>query len=256
VVNELTAVVLTLNEENYISECLESLKWCQQVVVLDSLSTDRTVEIAHQMGARVVQRLFINFADQRNKGIELVDSEWILFVDADERVTPELAEEVSRVIGDAEYDGWWIPRKNNYFEKWMNYGGFYPDYQLRLARRAKLHFDTLEKVHETPTLNGKAGYLKSHLLHLCYQNIHELKETKNKYADLLAEVHYEKGVKPSYHLLAAPILTFFEQLIRLKGYKDGWRGWLISIIWAYYAFEEYRRTLVLWITSSRKKIVA
>ncbi len=139
--NDITAVILTLNEQAYLGECLDSLKWCDQVLVLDCFSTDRTVEIARQQGAHVVQRQFIDFADQRNAAINLVTTEWILFVDADERVPPELAHEVQTAIQNPAYDGWWIPRRNNFFGKWLSNGGFYPDYHLRLAKKAKYHFD-------------------------------------------------------------------------------------------------------------------
>jgi glycosyltransferase involved in cell wall biosynthesis len=247
VVNELTAVVLTLNEENYISECLESLKWCQQVVVLDSLSTDRTVEIAHQMGARVVQRPFINFADQRNAGIELVDSEWIFFVDADERVTAEMAEEVSRVIKDAAYDGWWVPTKSNYFGKWMKYGGFYPDYHLRLARKGKYRFDPRQKVHEKPIVEGKVGYLKNPLIHICYQNFHELKQAAILHSKLMSEIKFEQRIRPKYHIIIAPLLVFYDQYLRKQSYKDGIVGLVLSISMAYYNFNIYRRLWLLWI---------
>ncbi|NLE74760.1 MAG: glycosyltransferase family 2 protein [Actinobacteria bacterium] len=252
---DLTAVVLTKDEEAYIADCLKSLQWCDRVLVLDSLSADRTVEIARELGAEVVLRPFQNFADQRNAAIGLVSSEWILFVDADERVSTELAEEVRAVIRLSEFDGWWVPTKNNYFGRWLSYGGFYPDYHLRLARKARLRFDALQRVHEHPTLQGKAGYLRNPLIHLCYQSLAELRATKARYAALLAEIHFEKGTVPTYHLIAAPILTFGEQLLVKKGYKDGWLGLFISLLWGYFAFDEYRRLLLLWLAAAKRKIV-
>ena len=242
----MSAVVLTRNEEVHLPDCLASLQWCDEVLVLDSFSTDRTVEIARLCGAAVVQRPFVNFGDQRNAALDLIQSEWVFFVDADERVSAELAAEVGAAIRLPEYDGWWVPTKSSFFGKWLSHGGFYPDYHLRLAKKKSLRYDPLQKVHEIPTLNGRAGYLKNPLLHLCYQSLGELKVAKARYAALLAEIHFEKGIKPSYHLLAAPILTFFEQLIVKKGYRDGWAGWLISVLWSYYAFDEYRRLWALW----------
>ncbi len=249
----ITAVVLTKNEEAFITDCLNGLKWCDGLIVLDSLSSDRTAEIARQLGAEVVSRPFRNFGDQRNAAIDLVKSEWIFFVDADERVTGELAQEVRLAIQDPEVDGWWIPTKNNYFGQWLSYGGFYPDYHLRLARKGKLRYDPNQKVHETPTLHGKAGYLKNPFIHICYQNLGELTAAKARYAALIAEVHFEKGVKPTYHFIAAPILTFCEQLFTKQGYRDGRIGWLIGLVWAYYAFDEYRRLGILWKAAKGKK---
>lgn len=253
-VSDLTAVVLTKNEEDYIADCLDSLKWCDEVIVLDSLSTDRTIDIARQFKAKVLLRPFKNFADQRNAAIDIVKCEWILFVDADERVSKALAQEVQEAIQDSEYDGWWIPTRNNYFGHWLNYGGFWPDYHLRLARKGKLHYDSLQKVHERPDPIKRTGYLTHPINHICYQNIHDLKEAKARYATLLAEIHFEKGVKPTYHLITAPIVTFYDQLIVKKSYRDVWVGLLISLVWAYYAFDEYRRLLILWITSSKRRI--
>ena len=252
----LTAVVLTMNEEEYIAECLDSLKWCDEVVVLDSLSCDRTVELARQLGAEVIQRPFRDFADQRNAAIDLVRSEWIFFVDADERVSAQLAEEIRAAIARPEFDGWWIPTRNNYFGKWLEFGGFYPDYHLRLARRAKVRYDPQRTVHETPTLDGRPGRLDNPLIHICHQNLGELRAAKARYASMLAEMHFHQGIRPSYHLLAAPVLTFFEQLVVRKGYKDGWVGLLISLLWAYYAFDEYRRLLLLWIAPGKNKAKA
>jgi (heptosyl)LPS beta-1,4-glucosyltransferase len=243
---DLTVVVLTKDEEAYIGDCLESLKWCPQVVVLDSFSSDQTVEIARQRGTRVAQRNFINFADQRNAGIDLVDSEWIFFVDADERVTPELAEEVSRVIENPEYDGWWVPRKSNYFGKWLKYGGFSPDYQLRTARKRKYHFDPTQKVHEKPIVDGKVGYLKNPLIHYCYQNLSELKKAGAIFNTLMAEVMFEQGRKPTYHFIIAPIMTLLRQACIKQGYRDGWNGLLLSLAMSYNIFDAYRRLWILW----------
>ena len=245
-VSDLTAVVLTKNEETYIADCLESLKWCHNVIVLDSLSTDRTVEITHQHGAKVILRAFKDFADHRNAALGFVDTDWVLFVDADERVSPELAHEVKLAIQEPEVDGWWIPTKNYFFGRLLSHGGFYPDYHLRLSRKGKLHYNFEEKVHERPVLQGNAGHLKNPLIHLCYRDIHEMVTAKNRYSALLARIHYQKGLKPTYHLIAAPILTFFEQLVVLKGFKDGFLGLFISLVWSYYAFDEYRRTCMLW----------
>ena len=113
--SEITAVVLTKDEEAYIADCLASLKWCDEVLVIDSISSDRTTDIVHQLGAKVVYHLFQNFSDQRTVAIDLVESEWILFVDADERVTPELGNEIREAIQDPGYDGWWNSYKEQLF---------------------------------------------------------------------------------------------------------------------------------------------
>jgi glycosyltransferase involved in cell wall biosynthesis len=251
--NNLTAVVLTKNEENYIQECINNLKWCEEILVLDSLSTDRTVEIVKQQGANVVLRPFCNFADQRNAAIDLVDTEWIFFVDADERIPEVLAKEIRLAIQNPGINGWCIPTKNYFFGSWVNYGGFYPDYHLRVARRKKIRFDPMTKVHENAILEGKFGYLQNALLHIASQTLGELNASKGMYASILAEMHYEKGLKPTYHLVVAPMLTFFEQCFVLKGYKDGKVGILLSFLWAYYAFIEYWKVWGIWWLNHKQK---
>jgi (heptosyl)LPS beta-1,4-glucosyltransferase len=247
----ISAIILTKNEESNIAGCIESVCWADEVVVLDAESTDSTIEIAQKMGAKVFSHPFSNFSGQRNAAIELVRNDWIFFVDADERVPEKLANEIDLVIQDPEIDGWWVPRKNYYFGRLLHHGGFYPDYQLRLSRQGKLHYDPGQKVHEKPVLDGTAGHLNNPLIHFCYNNLQEMVTAKNKYSALLAEIHHETGLKPTYHLIAAPILTFFQQLFGLQGYKDGFLGFFISLVWAYYAFDEYRRTCLLWKSASK-----
>ncbi len=253
--SNLTAVILTKNEEGYLKDCLESLSWCDQVLVLDCFSTDRTVEIARQHGARIAVRPFVNFADQRNAAIEMVKTEWIFFVDADERVTPQLADEIRLAIENAEYDGWWIPRKNNLMGRWLEYGGFYPDYHLRLARTAKYRYDPQQIVHEAPLLDGQAGYLQHPLMHLWYQSLDDMLTTRAKYAAYMAEIHHKKGMRPVIHLVAAPVYVFLKQLLFLESYKDGRVGWLVSLAWGYYKFVEYWKVWGLRLAEDRRRVI-
>ena len=245
-VSDLTAVVLTKNEEAHIAACLDSLKWCDKVMVLDSLSADRTVEIARQHGAEVISRPFSNFADQRNAPLHLLETDWVFFVDADERVSAELAYEVKLAIQNPEVDGYWVPTRNLFLGQWLRYGGFWPDHHLRLGRKEKLHYDPRQKVHEHPVPIDRAGYLSNPLIHIAYQNLHDLLEAKARYATLLAEIHFENGLKPTYHFFAAPLLTFVDQLFIKQGYRDGWLGILLSLVWSYYAFDEYRKLWGMW----------
>ncbi|MBN2148899.1 MAG: glycosyltransferase family 2 protein [Anaerolineales bacterium] len=237
--NDITAVVLTKDEEAYIADCLQSLQWCDQVIVLDSLSSDRTVEIARQHGAQVAQRPFTNFADQRNAGIELVESEWVLFVDADERVSPELAAEILTMLDNQDYAGFWIPTHNYQMGKLILHAGFYPDYHLRLFRKEKGAYDPSQKVHEKVILDGDAGYLINPLIHLSCNTWSEFTDHQKHWAQLKAEVAYERGVKPWPHIVAGPILEFWRRYVRLQGYRDGWHGLRLSGIFAYYLFVTY-----------------
>jgi (heptosyl)LPS beta-1,4-glucosyltransferase len=248
----ISAIILTKNEEANIADCIESVGWADEVVVLDSESTDSTIKIAQKMGAKVFYHPFSNFPEQRNAAIQLAGTDWILFVDADERVTAELANEVRSVIQNPDIDGWWIPRRSNYFGHWVHYGGFYPDYQLRLARKSKIHYDPAQKVHEIPTLDGKAGYLTNPFIHYCYQSYREWKTDEARYARLMAETLFAKGVYPTYHLIAAPILSFIEQFFVKQSYRDGRTGFQLSLAMAYGAFNIYRHLWLLWKAAGEK----
>ena len=129
---KLTVIILTKNEERNIADCLASVQWADEVVVFDAFSQDRTVEMAREAGATVFQHPFQNFAQQRNAALDAVDSDWVFFVDADERATPELAAEIRRAIQDESRSGWWVPRHNYIFGRVIRHAGWYPDYQLRL----------------------------------------------------------------------------------------------------------------------------
>jgi glycosyltransferase involved in cell wall biosynthesis len=247
-VSDLTAVVLTKNEEAYIADCLDSLKWCGKVIVLDSFSTDRTVEITRQYGAKVYFRPFENFAAQRNAALELIDSDWVLFVDADERITSQLAAEILQAIENHEFNGYCIPTHNYQMGKLILHAGLYPDYHLRLFRKDKGHYDPSQKVHERVSLEGDAGYLNNPLMHISCHTWSDFIDHQKHWARLKAEVHFECGVKPSYHYMVGPTLEFLRRYIVLKGYRDGLHGLYLSCVFAYYYFVMYVNLGKMWIT--------
>src|SRR5262249_55615268 len=145
----LTAIILTRNESEHIVECINSVRFADDIIVFDSFSTDDTVEKAQAAGARVIQHPFENYANQRNAALKAAgNADWVLFVDADERVTPELAEEVKSVIQQTDYVGWKIPRYNYIFGKLTRWAGWYPDYQLRLLKVGAAQYDPTRQVHE------------------------------------------------------------------------------------------------------------
>jgi hypothetical protein len=247
-VSTLTAVVLTRNEEAHLADCLESLKWCKEVIVLDSFSTDRTVEIARQLGAEVSLHPFQNFAHQRNAALGLVRSEWVLFVDADERVSPQLAAEISNAINDGHHDGYWIPTHNYQLGKLILHAGLYPDNHLRLFRKDKGFYSSSQMVHEGVTLDGTAGYLANPLIHISCETWKDFTDHQKHYARLKARMHFERGVKPSYHFVVGPVLEFLRRYIYLRGYRDGLHGLRLSLIFAYYYFVMFVLLYRLWKT--------
>ncbi|MBN1135678.1 MAG: glycosyltransferase family 2 protein [Anaerolineae bacterium] len=239
---ELAAVVLTHNEERHIADCLDSLAWADQQVVFDDFSTNRTAEIARAKGAQVIQRRLDNFAAQRNAALDAVQAEWILFVDADERATPALAKEVRRAVASGDRAGWWIPRHNYFIGHRMRGGGWSPDPQLRLLRRAKARYDPSRPVHEVVILDGQAGALENRLIHYNYDTLGQFLRKQNQYVDYEARILYEQQtrVRP-WTYATMPLREFWRRFVALQGYRDHLYGLLFCGLMACYTFVAYWR---------------
>jgi (heptosyl)LPS beta-1,4-glucosyltransferase len=242
---ELAAVVLTKNEERHVGDCLASLAWADERVVFDDNSTDRTVEIARAEGAQVILHGLENFAAQRDAALAIVQGEWILFVDADERATPALAEEVRRVIRGEDTQaraGWWIPRHNYMIGHRMRGGGWYPDYQLRLLRRGAARYDASRPVHEIVILEGEAGHLENALVHYNYDSVAQFRQKMGRYTAFEAKILDEQGtrVRP-WTYLTMPLREFWRRFVRLRGYRDHVYGLLFCGLMAWYTFGTYKR---------------
>ena len=239
---ELAAVVLTRNEERHIGDCLDSLAWADRRVVFDSYSTDRTVDIAREKGAQVIQRKFDNFAAQRNAALDAVQAEWILFVDADERATPALAQEARQVVARGDRVGWWIPRHNYIVGHRMRGGGWSPDPQLRLLCRDKARYDLGRPVHEIVILDGQAGTLENRLIHYNYDTLSQFLRKQDRYMDYEARILDEQQVRVRPWTYATmPLREFWRRFVTLKGYRDGVYGLLLCGLMGYYTFVAYWR---------------
>jgi glycosyltransferase involved in cell wall biosynthesis len=235
---QLAVAVLTRNEARHIAACLATLGFADLVVLSDSFSDDGTVEIARAAGATVFQRPFDNFAGQRNATLDAVDAEWVFFVDADERITPELAAEVRRVIAERPEVGWWVPRHNFIAGHQVRHGGFYPDYQLRLLRRGRARYDPDRPVHEVVLLDGPAGYLQNPMIHYNYATWAQFHAKQRRYARMESRILRERGVRPWPHkFVRQPLREFWRRYVTLEGYKDGWVGLkLAALLGFYYGF--------------------
>jgi len=241
-VSRLSTITLTRNEEGNIVDCLRSLAWADEWVVVDSGSEDRTVELARGMGARVYERPFVNFADQHQAALALVSHDWVFSVDADERATPELAAEVRRVIEQSTAVGWWVPRHNIIWGREIRHTGWYPDYQLRLMRRDRARYDPLREVHELVILDGEAGYLREALIHYNYRTVGEFLRKTDRYTALEAGILLRCGVWPRWRsLVGQPLREFWRRYVSLQGYRDGGHGLLLSLLMAYYRGLTYWR---------------
>lgn len=242
---ELAAVILTKNEERHIGDCLDSLAWADERVIVDDFSTDRTAEIARARGARILEHGLENFAAQRDVALEAVDAEWILFVDADERATPALAQEVRRVIrrpGGEARAGWWIPRHNYMIGHRMRGGGWYPDHQLRLLRRGQARYDPAHPVHEIVILDGEAGHLENPLVHYNYDTVAQFRKKVGRYTIFEAQILREQGVRVwPWTCVTMPLREFWRRFVTLGGYQDHVYGLLFCGLMGWYTYVTYRR---------------
>ena len=239
---ELTVVILTKNEEQNILSCLESVAWADARVVFDCFSEDRTVELARHAGAQVMQHPWRDYASQRNAALERVESEWIFFVDADERATPELGHEIRRVIRQGDAVGWWVPRKNYIWGKWIKHAGWSPDYQLRLLRRSYARYDPAREVHEVVLLDGAEGHLANPLTHHNYQTMRQFISKQESYTNYEARILWIQGERPKWRKpITQAMREFWRRYITLEGYKDGMHGFVLSSLMAYYTCQRYLR---------------
>lgn len=238
----LTAVILTKNEARQISACIASLQeWVEAVVVWDSGSEDATQHLAQKAGAHVVVRPFDDYAQQRQAALNSIRSEWILFIDADERATPALAQEIIRAVMNTQYAGYWIPRRNFIVGHEMQGGGFRPDYQLRLLRSSAARYDLGRKVHEIVALNGPQGHLQAALLHYNYDDWSQFQRKQRSYARYEATILAERGVRPRlHHFILQPIRELRRRFVTLQGWRDGVHGLRVTLLLAwYYGFLPY-----------------
>ena len=232
----LTAAVLARDNEDQIADCLGSLAWAdERIVVLDTRSTDRTAAIAQELGARVVPHQFQDFARQREFGLSLATGQWLFYVDTDERATPSLAEEVRRVMRDETRVGWWVPRRNIIWGREIRHGGWYPDYQLRLVKLGHARYDLTRPVHEVVALDGEEGHLEEPLVHYNYRTIGQFIDKQRQYVDYEADILYGGGVRPRlWTYVLQPLREFWRRYVVLKGYKDGLHGLALCLLVAYY----------------------
>jgi glycosyltransferase involved in cell wall biosynthesis len=237
----LSACVICFNEEGNIARCLSSLDRVDEVVVVDSGSTDRTVEIARSFTNRIFHRDWTGYADQKNFAMSQARGDWILSVDADEEISPDLKQEIDRVLSSRPRDaGFKIPRRSFYQGRWINHSGFYPDRQLRLFRRDRARWVRL-RVHERVDVDGTVGKLERDLLHYPYNGVisGQLK-TVDAFSTLFAKDLRDQGA--GFHLwllLVRPIFKFLEVYVLKKGFLDGVPGLIIAVTSAYALFVRY-----------------
>jgi len=229
----LSVIIITHNEEKNIAACLKSVCWVDEIILVDSNSKDQTVAIAQQFGAKVFQKNFASYGHQKQYALEQATGEWILSLDADERITPELqAEIVEKIAQSDEVVGYEIPFKNFVFGKWVKYAGLFPDYHLRLFRRDAGCF-TPSTIHEGIEVNGKVQKCQNPILHFSYPTIASYVEKMNRYTEILARQGYSFRLS---HLVFSPLSKFFRLYLARQGFRDGLPGLIYCILAAFYNF--------------------
>ncbi len=244
----ISAIVITLNEEKNIRECLESLNWCDELIVVDSNSTDRTVEIAQGFNAKVQIVDNQTYGEKRNTGIDMASGEWILWIDADERITPELQKEILELIAADKqpYDAYLINRKSFFINKFIKHCGWYPDYTLRLFRRSTgIRFNTL-LVHESAVFSGDKGRLKNDILHYTDRDFEHYISKLNSYTTLSARQLFEKGRKAGFFdIIFRPAFTFFKMYFLKLGILDGFMGLVLCTLSSVHVSVKYSKLYLL-----------
>ncbi|MCD6320355.1 MAG: glycosyltransferase family 2 protein [Candidatus Desulfofervidaceae bacterium] len=238
---KLSAIIITYNEEKNIEACLKSVSWADEIIVVDSFSTDKTLEIAAKFTDKISQHPFYGYGKQKAFALSKASGEWILSIDADERVTPALKEEIEIAISNSEIAGYYLPRKNFFCGRWIRHSGWYPNYQLRLFKRGKARFDE-RLVHEKVVVNGKIGYLKTPLIHYTYSSLTDFLKKMQKYVDLWAQEKKKAGKKGGigrgfFH----GFWTFFKMFFLQAGFLDGRYGLLLASLYAAYTLAKYAR---------------
>ena len=250
---DLTAVVLTLDEERHLPACLESLAWAPRTLVFDSGSTDGTVAIARRAGARVLRHPFENYSRQRQAALEAVETPWVLFVDADERVSSALAAEVSRAVEEAEHAGYWLPRRNVFWGHALRGGGWWPDRQLRLLSVGHSRYDPERAVHEQAEVRGTTGVLSAPLEHINYESRPEFRAKQRAYARMEAGRRAALvGAPPARALLLQPARELKRRLLHLGGWRDGLLGLWLCAMMGYYEWLTLREQRMIARSTSRR----
>ncbi len=239
---KITATIITLNEERNIARAIESLRCCDQIVVLDSGSVDRTAELAANLGARVVEHTWHGYANQKNCAAEQAEHDWILSLDADEALSEALEGEIWNLKkhGPA-YDAYTMPRMAQYMGRWILHGGWYPDRKVRLYNRTKAQW-VGEFVHESVKVDGRVGHLESNLLHFTCESLSEHLRTLDRYTTLAAEELVSRKTKIGlYNLIVDPAWTFVRSYFLQRGFLDGLEGLTIAHMAAIYTFLKYAK---------------
>ncbi|GBD93108.1 putative glycosyl transferase [bacterium BMS3Abin05] len=239
--SRLSVLILAKNESANIEACLRSVGWADEIAVIDTGSTDDTVAKARHFTDNVFVTQWRGFAGTKNWGLRRLTGDWVLWLDADERVTPDLAEEIQKVLRTPRFDGYQIPRKANFLGHWILHGGWYPGYVLRLIKRELAEF-TDTRVHEGLKPPRNVGRLKQPLLHFTDPTLAHYFDKFNRYTSLAAQDLKDRGRRFHwYDLLFRPPHLFVKMYLLKAGFLDGFAGFLLAVLSGFYVFAKYAK---------------
>ena len=238
----LSVVILTKNEAGRIRDCIESVRWADDILVIDDESTDDTVRIAESLGARVLRRAMEIEGRHRNWANAQAKHEWVLSLDADERVSPELAQEIQRLFLDgAAFETYALPRRNFLGDRWVRYGGWYPSAQLKLFKKSVFRWEEAS-VHPRAFSDRAWGVLRHDLIHLSYRDEHDFIRKQNRHTTLEAQ----KWIADGRHMTMGKALwrtidRWVRSYLLKQGYRDGWLGFFIAWMAGHYQWQSYQK---------------
>ena len=241
---KITAIIPTLNEEIHIVDAIKSVSFADEIIVIDSFSSDKTIEIAEKYNVKIIKRKFDDFSSQKNFAIAKAKYDWIYILDADERVTPEVKKEILEAIENPKgFIGFYVRRAFYFSDKKVNYSGFQRDKVIRLFLKEFCNYEG--RVHETINANGKLGFFKNKIDHYSYRNYDHYISKLNHYAAIRAKQLHEQGKKVNlFHILIKPPVRFFIHYVVRLGFLDGFTGFLIARTQAYGVLTRY---IKLWL---------
>jgi len=243
----LSACIITYNEADRIEACLRSVSFCDEIVVVDSHSTDVTRELARAMGARVIERDWPGYRTQKQFAVDAAANDWVLCLDADERVSAELRAEIktAQAGGFASHAGWSVPRITDYFGRFLRHGNAYPDRLTRLFDRRRGRWIGQE-IHENTRVDGPVGRMRGHLEHFSYRSLADHQARMQRYASLMARALYNSGKRCGLgKVLLNPQWRFARGYVLRLGFLDGWRGLVFALIEANYVRRKYLELYVM-----------
>jgi glycosyltransferase involved in cell wall biosynthesis len=251
----LTVVALAWREADHLKACFESVQSlvsatsADTIVILNSDADAKTAEVARSVAQRVVVSRFVNFSVQRNRGLDAARTDWVFFIDPDERCAAVLANEIAKTLGSPDCAAYRVPRRNFLFGREVRHTGWWPDYQIRLLERACCRYDESREVHEFPIVDGPVGTLDAPLLHFNYENWHQFFAKQRDYSALDAHALFKAGRRARVRgVVGQPLREFKRRFIDYQGYMDGLLGLELSLAMAWYAGITYKR---LWSLQRR-----